>query len=116
LLIEHYGGDFPLWLAPVQAAVIPVSQNFLDYARKVYENLLENDIRVELDTRNEKIGYKIRDWENQKVRYMLIVGEKEQEENTVSVRVHKKGNIGVLSLSELSSKLKEEIKNKFTNN
>jgi len=116
LLIEHYGGDFPLWLAPVQAAVIPVSQNFLDYARKVYENLLEDDIRVELDTRNEKIGYKIRDWENQKVRYMLIVGEKEQEENTVSVRVHKKGNIGVLSLSELSSKLKEEIKNKFTNN
>ncbi len=116
VLIEHYGGSFPLWLAPVQIAVIPVSQNYSDYARKVYNELLEEDFRVELDKRDEKIGYKIRDWETQKVPYMLIVGAKEEENNTVSVRAHKKGDIGVLSLSEFSSKLKDEIKNKFTDN
>ena len=116
VLIEHYGGAFPLWLAPVQIAVIPVSQNYSDYARKVYTELLDNDFRVELDKRDEKIGYKIRYWEMQKVPYMLIVGGKEEESGNVSVRTHKKGNIGKLSLSDFNSKLKDEIKNKFINN
>lgn len=116
VLIEHFAGAFPVWLAPVQVAVIPVSQNFADYARKVYEELIDKDFRVELDKRDEKIGYKIRDWEMQKVPYMLIVGGKEEETGTVSVRAHKKGDLGKLSLSEFSSKLEDEIKNKFINN
>ncbi|HED37223.1 MAG TPA: threonine--tRNA ligase, partial [Ignavibacteria bacterium] len=100
VLIEHYAGEFPLWLAPVQAVVIPVSQNSIDYAKKVYRQLIDNDFRVELDERNEKVGYKIRDWETQKIPYMLILGEKEQNAGNVSLRRHKKGNLGSLSLSE----------------
>ena len=69
ILIEHYGGAFPTWIAPIQVAIVPVSQNFFDYAEKVKEELLKHDIRVELDTRNEKVGYKIREWETQKVPY-----------------------------------------------
>ncbi len=76
ILIEHYAGDFPLWLAPVQAVVIPVSQNFFEYAQTINDKLVAGGIRTHLDQRNEKIGYKIRDWETQKVPYMIIVGEK----------------------------------------
>ena len=113
VLIEHYGGAFPVWLAPVQVAVIPVSQNFVDYAKQVINHLKSEDIRVQLDERNEKIGYKIRDWENNKVPYMLIVGEKEVNSGGVSVRQHKKGDLGALSLSDFLSKIKDEIKNKL---
>jgi threonyl-tRNA synthetase len=112
VLIEHYGGAFPLWLAPVQAAVLPVSQNFLNYAGKIAEALKNAGIRVELDERNEKIGYKIRSWETNKVPYMFIVGEKEETSGTVSVRQHKKGDLGASSLDDIISKMKEEIKNK----
>jgi threonyl-tRNA synthetase len=112
VLIEHYAGEFPLWLAPVQAAILPVSQHFIDYAKKVAAELKNNSIRVELDERNEKIGYKIRDWETNKVPYMLILGEKEQEAGNISVRKHKKGDIGKLSLSEFIDNIKDEIKNK----
>lgn len=113
VLIEHFAGYFPLWLAPVQAAVIPVSQNYLDYAQEVVKQLKEAGIRTEIDERNEKIGYKIREWETQKVPYMIIVGEKEKTNGNISVRQHKKGDIGSLSLSEFLVKLQEEIKNKI---
>ncbi|TSA28201.1 MAG: threonine--tRNA ligase, partial [Ignavibacteriales bacterium] len=116
ILIEHYGGAFPTWLAPVQVAVLAVSQNFMEYAGQVRDILAKNDIIAELDERNEKIGYKIREWEMQKVPYMLIVGEKEKESGTVSVRQHKLGDKGSLSLDEFVSKIKNEIDNKVNHN
>ena len=113
VLIEHYAGEFPLWLAPVQAVVIPISQNFFEYGKKVLDNLKKRGIRAEFDERNEKIGYKIRDWETHKVPYMLIVGEKELANENVSVRQHKKGDLGSLSLSEFIDNIETEIKNKI---
>jgi len=113
VLIEHYAGEFPLWLAPVQAVVIPVSQNFLDYGNEVYQAMKEAGIRVELDSRNEKIGYKIREAETQKIKYMVIVGEKEREAGNISVRKHKEGDQGALSLSEFINNIKKTIKNKI---
>ncbi len=115
VLIEHFGGAFPDWLAPVQVAVIPVSQNYFDYAQKVVSLLLDENIRVEFDKRNEKIGYKIRDWETQKTPYMLIIGEKEETNGTISVRKHKHGDQGEISVEEFISNLKESIKNKINN-
>jgi len=112
ILIEHYAGDFPLWLAPTQVAIIPVSQNYIDYADSIAKELRKAGIRFEVDKRNEKIGYKIRDWEIQKVSYMLIVGEKEKEAGAVSVRKHKEGDKGSLALSEFIDKIASEIKNK----
>jgi len=112
ILIEHYAGDFPLWLAPVQAVVIPVSQNFFDYAQTINEKLIASGIRSHLDQRNEKIGHKIRDWETQKAPYMIIVGEKEQNAANISVRQHKKGDLGAFTLSDFIDKLVIEIKNK----
>ncbi len=114
VLIEHYAGEFPLWLAPVQVAVIPVSQNFLEYGKKISESLREKGIRAEFDERNEKIGYKIRDWETQKAPYMLIIGEKEQSSGTISVRKHRKGDLGSLSLSDFIDNIEKEIKNKIS--
>lgn len=113
ILIEHFGGEFPLWLAPTQVAVVPVSQNYAEYALKVFNTLKASGIRVEIDERNEKIGYKIRDWEMKKVPLMLIVGEKEQSSNTVSLRKHKEGDKGSLALSEFIDKIADEIKNKI---
>ena len=113
VLIEHYAGEFPLWLAPVQAVVIPVSQNFSDYGNEVYQAMKDAGIRVELDSRNEKIGYKIREAETQKIKYMVIVGEKEREAGNISVRKHKEGDQGALSLSEFINNIKETIKNKI---
>jgi threonyl-tRNA synthetase len=115
ILIEHYAGAFPTWLAPVQVAVLPVSQNFLDYAKEVSEKLKAAGIIVDFDQRNEKIGYKIRDWETQKVPYMLIVGEKEKEAGTVSVRKHKVGDKGSSSLEDFKKIILEEINNKINN-
>jgi threonyl-tRNA synthetase len=117
ILIEHYAGDFPAWLAPVQVAVIPVSQNFSDYADDVHKKLIQANLRSHVDHRNEKIGYKIRDWETQKVPYMIIVGEKEQNSGNISVRQHKKGDIGAFTLTDFIDKLTIEIKNKdYRNN
>lgn len=112
ILIEHYAGEFPLWLAPTQVAIVPVSQNYLEYANKVAAELRKAGIRYEIDERNEKIGYKIRDWETKKVTYMLVVGEKEQSAAAVSVRKHKVGDEGSLALSEFIDKIVAEIKNK----
>ncbi|MEW6195511.1 MAG: threonine--tRNA ligase [Bacteroidota bacterium] len=113
ILIEHYAGAFPTWLAPVQAAIIPVSQNHFEYAKHVADELKKNNIIVELDERNEKIGYKIRDWETQKVPYMLIVGEKEKESNSVSVRQHKLGDKGTMTVTDFAKQITDEIKNKI---
>lgn len=111
VLIEHYGGAFPVWLAPIQAVVIPVSQTFSEYAESVVKKLEESNIKVHLDSRNEKIGYKIREWETQKVPYMLIVGEKEKEADTVSVRKHKEGDMGILKIEDFIKNITDEIKN-----
>ena len=114
VLIEHYAGEFPLWLAPVQAVVIPVSQNYIEYGKTVLNTLKERGIRAELDERNEKIGYKIRDWETHKAPYMLILGEKEQSAGNISVRKHKKGDLGSLSLSDFIDNIEIEIKSKIS--
>ncbi len=112
ILIEHFAGYFPTWLAPIQAVVIPVSQHFFEYAKSINKQLLDSGVRAELDERNEKIGYKIREWETQKVPYMIIVGEKEQNAGNISVRQHKKGDLGAFNLSEFIDKIATEIKNK----
>ncbi len=111
VMIEHYAGAFPTWLAPIQVAIIPVSQNFFDYAEEVKEKLKKKNIRVELDYRNEKIGYKIRDWETQKVPYMLILGEKEKNSKTISLRKHKEGDKGTMQIDEFISNITVEIDN-----
>ncbi|MEK6570421.1 MAG: threonine--tRNA ligase, partial [Bacteroidota bacterium] len=105
MLIEHYGGEFPLWLAPVQVAVLPITDHLMTYAQSVVDELNRSNIRVELDDRNEKVNYKIRDWETKKVPYMLIVGRKEEVANSVSVRRHKQGDLGVLSLLDFLEKI-----------
>ena len=99
-LLEHYAGKFPLWLAPVQVKVLPISDKFLDYAKAVSEKLKKADIRSEVDDRNEKIGKKIRDTEIAKVPYMLVVGEKEMNEDKVAVRMQGKGDVGVKLVDE----------------
>ena len=109
LLIEHYAGEFPLWLAPLQCVVLPITGNQLDYAKKVYDDLYSSGIRTELDDRNEKIGYKIRDWETKKTPYMLIVGEKERQVDGVSVRQHRKGDIGSVNRHEFLKKILMDI-------
>lgn len=108
-LLEHYAGKFPLWLAPVQVKVLPISDKFTDYAKSVSDKLKKADIRSEVDDRNEKIGKKIRDTELMKVPYMLVVGEKEMNENKVSVRRQGKGDIGVKSVDEFLSESVKEI-------
>jgi len=111
-LIEHYKGAFPLWLAPVQAMVIPVSEKFMDYAEKVYEALGERGIRVECDRRNEKMGLKIREAQLQKIPYMLIVGAREQDAGTVAVRSRESGDLGPKPLADFICHLESELKNK----
>ena len=108
-LIEHYNADFPLWLAPVQVAILTVSEKVENYANFVQSNLKNVDIRVELDDRPDKIGAKIRLAELSKINVMLIIGEREEKENTVSVRRRFEGNIGSMNLDSFSSKLVEEI-------
>jgi threonyl-tRNA synthetase len=108
VLIEHCAGNFPLWLAPDQIAVLPISERFNDYATKVYDMLKAQDIRGILDDRDEKIGRKIRDAETKKVPFMLIVGEKEASENKVAVRKHGQGDQGTVSLEEFVNTFKVE--------
>ena len=109
-LLEHYAGKFPLWLAPVQVKVLPISDKFLDYAKSVSDKLKKADIRCEVDDRNEKIGKKIRDTELLRVPYMLVVGEKEMNENKVAVRRQGKGDIGVQEVDEFLKEVLIEIK------
>ncbi len=109
-LLEHYGGKFPLWLAPLQVKVLPISDKFLDYAKTVAQKLKNADIRADVDDRQEKIGKKIRDTELMRVPYMLVVGEKEMNENKVAVRRQGKGDIGVKGIEEFLNDVITEIK------
>ena len=109
-LIEETKGAFPTWLAPVQVKVLPISDKHLEYANKVKEALQDKEVRVEVDDRAEKIGYKIREAQLQKVPYMLVVGDKEQEAGEVGVRNRKDGDVGAMELEDFVEKIDEEIK------
>ena len=112
ILIEHYAGEFPLWLAPVHAVVLPITDAQSAYARDVRAALLAAGLRAEIDERNEKIGYKIREWETKKVPYMLVVGEKEKQGNTVAVRRHKEGDKGAVAQEDFIRMLREKVDTK----
>lgn len=112
ILIEHFAGAFPAWLAPVQVKVLPISDKFIEYGESVRKQLDEAGIRVELDTRSEKIGYKIREAQMQRIPYMLIVGQKEKEEGLVAVRSRGAGDEGQKNLADFIRKLQEEIASK----
>lgn len=112
ILIEHFAGAFPTWLAPVQVKVLPISEKYMDYANKVMNDLKDAGIRTEIDDRAEKIGYKIREARLQKIPYMLVVGAKEEEEGKVSVRSRFMGDEGAKDLKEFIDSVKEEIKNR----
>lgn len=114
VLLEHCGGNLPLWLAPVQAKILPISDKFQSYAEAVQQQLKAQDIRAEIDDRNEKIGRKIRDTELQKVPYMLVVGEKEQEQQTVSVRRHGQGDLGATTVTDFAMKVQKEVAEKIS--
>ncbi len=110
ILIEHYGGNFPVWLAPIQAVIVPVSDRYIDYARKVYNELLNEGVRVILDDRSVSLAKKIREAEKQKIPYILVVGQKEMEHKSVNIRIHRKGPIGEMALQEFIKKILEESK------
>ena len=112
ILIEHFAGAFPTWLAPVQVKVLPISDKYMDYAKKVEAQLDEAGIRVDVDTRSEKIGYKIREARKARIPYMLVVGEKEEAEGKVSVRSRFLGDEGQKDLGEFIAAIEEEIQNK----
>lgn len=110
ILIEHFAGEFPLWLAPLQAVVLPVTDAAQEYARSVVTILREAGLRANIDDRNEKIGYKIRDWETKKAPFMLVVGEKERAAATVAVRQHKKGDQGAQSVDAFRDRLLDLVR------
>ena len=112
ILIEQFAGAFPLWLAPVQVEVIPVSERHLEYAAKVRDQMVAAGLRCELDTRNEKMGYKIREAQMMKIPYMLVVGDKEIENNSVAVRSRAGGDLGVMEPAAFLAKAQEEIRSK----
>ena len=112
ILIEHFAGAFPTWLAPVQVKVLPISEKYMDYAESVQKKLDEAGIRVELDTRSEKIGYKIREAQQAKIPYMLVVGQKEEEDGTVAVRSRAAGDEGTKSLDAFIADIQKEIEAK----
>jgi len=115
ILIEEYSGDFPVWLAPVQVNIIPVSEKFHLYADIIYKKLKENKIRVEIDKRSEKVGYKIRQSELNKIPYMIVIGQNEEENNTISVRIRKKGEFKNIKLEEFIKNLLEKYKKRELN-
>jgi threonyl-tRNA synthetase len=112
VLIEHYAGRFPLWLAPIQVRVLPITDELNEYGGEILAALKERDIRAELDSRSEKIGHKIREAELQKIPYMLIIGAKEKENKAVSVRIHGRGDKGTFELEALFDILRREIETK----
>ncbi|OGI85282.1 threonine--tRNA ligase [Candidatus Nomurabacteria bacterium RIFCSPLOWO2_01_FULL_37_49] len=112
VLIEHYEGNFPLWLSPVQVKIIPVRTNHNDYAKKVFELLKENDIRVELNDEDENLGSKVRNAKTSKIPYWIVVGDKEIEADKITLESREKGQLGQISKEELVKKLLEEIKEK----
>lgn len=113
LLIEQYGGAFPAWLAPVQAVVIPVTDRSHEYAKSIAQNLRNSGFRTDLDLRNEKVGYKIREGQVKKIPYMLIVGDREMENNQLAVRHREAGDLGAFTFNEFTEKLKKEIEERI---
>jgi threonyl-tRNA synthetase len=109
ILIEHYGGDFPLWLAPVQAIVLPIADRHLEYATRVYDQLRERGVRGELDERSESISKKVRDAELQRIPFMLIVGDREVEGDVIAVREHRVGDTGTLRVADFAAKVGELV-------
>ncbi len=113
ILIEHYAGKFPVWLAPVQAKILPISDKFMDYAKALEQKLFDAEVRVALDDRAEKIGYKIREAQMEKVPYMIIVGEKEVEEGNISIRLRDTGETISMSADEFVAKVVKETKERL---
>ena len=111
-LIEKYAGKFPTWLCAEQVRILPISEKYLDYAQSVFKELRKNGVDVQVDTRSEKIGYKIREARMEKIPYMLIVGAKEEEEGKVSVRSRFAGDEGMKPLKEFIDMICEEIRTK----
>jgi threonyl-tRNA synthetase len=114
VLIENTAGQFPLWLTPTQAVVLPISEKYNEYAAKVAAELNDADIRTEIDDRNEKIGRKIRDNETKHIPFMLVVGEKEAAEGKVSVRKQGKTDLGVMSIDEFKKTITAEVENELS--
>ena len=112
ILIEHFAGKFPTWLAPIQVKILPISDKFNAYSEEVKNKLNANGIRVEMDSRSEKIGYKIREARNERIPYIIVIGEKEEQENKISMRSRKNGDEGSMELDELIKIIKNEVENK----
>ena len=110
IITEHFAGAFPTWLAPVQVKVLPIADAHVEYAQELQNKLEEMGIRTEIDSREEKIGYKIREAQLQKIPYMLIIGDKEVEAKAVGVRSRKEGDIGAMNVEDFVEKIQEEIK------
>ena len=108
MLIEKYAGAFPLWISPVQVKVLSLTDRTADYAKEVVDKLKAAGLRAEADLRNEKIGYKIREAQLEKIPYMFIVGDKEKEDNTVAVRSRKQGDLGAVAVPDAIAKLAKE--------
>ncbi len=109
VLIEHFGGAFPTWLAPVQAMVIPIADRHIEYAESVKTKLTEAGLRVEVDARNERMGAKIREAQVQKIPYMLVVGDREAEANAVAVRLRSGDDLGAMPLDDIQARMLEEV-------
>jgi threonyl-tRNA synthetase len=105
ILIEHVAGSFPVWLAPVQAVVLPVSEKFADYGEEVRRRLAESGVRVELDSRNEKLGYRIREAQMQKTPFMLVVGAREKEAGEVALRLRTGDDLGAVSIAKVAERI-----------
>lgn len=112
-LIEHYNGAFPAWLAPVQVRIIPIADRHFDYAKRVEKAFRDQSLRVETDARSEKVGYKIREAQMEKIPYMIVVGDKEVEEEKISVRSRSEGDLGVMGLPEFSARIAREIRERL---
>jgi threonyl-tRNA synthetase len=115
VLIEEYAGAFPVWLSPVQVSILPIAERHIEYSKKVSGILKENDIRVEIDDSSEKLGAKIRNAEMKRIPYILIIGDKEIENQTVSIRKRNEGDIGSMNAGEFIEKVLIEIKEKRIN-
>jgi threonyl-tRNA synthetase len=108
ILIEHYAGKFPLWLAPVQAVVIPISEKFVAYARRIQERLLDAGLRAEANLKDDRVGYKIREASLRKLPYAIVVGEREQESGTLNARSRDEGELGEMSVEDFLARVEKE--------
>lgn len=112
ILIEHFSGKFPTWISPVQVKILPISNKFNNYSEKVKNKLSENGIRAELDYRDEKIGYKIREARNERLPYIIVIGEKEEKDNKISLRSRKSGEKGIVELDNFIERINLEVINR----